>query len=165
MKTEQIRWGLYIFLLIGAAFVRAQEKAFEFAKIDTVSSTPEKIYQTQAPGFGSAVVKTIVTLAVILSIVYLLAMLFKRIVNKGQISGTIPISIVGSKLFGPKKAIYIIDIEERRFVVGVSDSSISKIAELEKTVETSGESPDKQDVQPDHSFGKLLSLFVKKGES
>lgn len=84
------------------------------------------------PDLGAALFKMIIFLAMLLGIIFLVSYWAKRFTGQKQLGGHLPIHVVSSKLIGQKKALYVVEITQRWFVLGVSDSSINLITELDK---------------------------------
>jgi len=166
MTLKQIRMEFFLFLIAvqPVNFVRAgiaKVAGNDTLNAGTGSSLSDSAFQNQPDSFGGAFVKTILALLVILAVVYILAVFLKRFVNKNQSSGSIPVNVVGSKLFSPKKAIYIVDVQDKRLVIGVTDSAITKLAELnideEKDVLN-----ENREIEDARSFKLLFSNMLKR---
>lgn len=88
-------------------------------------------------GFGSVLVKTILSLGVVIALVYFTTFGVKRFLTRKKGGGGASIRVLGSTLLGPKKGIYIIEVESRRLLLGVTEATISYLTELEeRTAET-----------------------------
>ena len=111
------------------------------------------------PDLGTALFRMIIFLAMLLGLIFLISYWARRFTGQKQLGGHLPIHIVSSKLIGQKKALYVVEIAQRWFVLGVSESSVNLISEL-----------DKKDVEPyaqkepvgevPLSFQSLLSRLV-----
>jgi flagellar biosynthetic protein FliO len=83
-------------------------------------------------GFGSALVKTILSLGVVIALVYFTTFGIKRFLTRSKGRSSASIRVLGSTLLGPKKGIYIIEVESRRLLLGVTEATISYLTELEE---------------------------------
>lgn len=92
----------------------------------------EKTSDLQQNGFGIALFRTVVSLILVVGLVYLGMYGLKRFIYRSKGSGGIPIRVVGSTLLGPKKGIYLVEVEDRRLVLGVTDANVSFLTELKK---------------------------------
>jgi len=169
MNLRQIRRGyiLFLFVLQPLSFVQAaitKTAAVDTSDAATGNTLSDAIFQNQPESFGGAFVKTMLALFAILAVVYILAVFLKKIVNKNQSTGSIPINIVGSKLFSPKKAIYIIDVQDKRLVIGVTDSSITKLTELDVEHKTDALNENREE-ENTGSFKLLFSNILKRRKS
>jgi len=82
-------------------------------------------------GFGPMLFKTTLSLILIIGLIGLAGYGFKRLMNRSKGAGSVPVRIIGSTIMGPKKSIYIVEVEGRRLLLGVTDVSISFLTELE----------------------------------
>lgn len=83
-------------------------------------------------GFGSVLFKTVLSLGVVIALVYFTTFGLKRFLTRKRGSGGASIQVLGSTLLGPKKGIYIIEVEKRRLLLGVTEATISYLTELEE---------------------------------
>ena len=84
--------------------------------------------------------------------------------------------MLGSTLLGPKKGIYIIEVESRRLLLGVTEATISYLTELEERASESMERGGLSGKSPvtgssgggsanrtvGHAFKDFLDGFVKR---
>jgi len=81
-------------------------------------------------GFGGALFRTVISLVVVVGLVYAGMFGLRRFVYRRKSTGALPIRVLGSTLLGPKKGIYLVEVEDRRLVLGVTEASISFLTEL-----------------------------------
>lgn len=126
--------------------------------------TEEKAIDLKQDSFGSAVFRTVVALVLVVGLVYLGMYGLKRFVTRNRISGGVPIRVVGSTLLGPKKGIYLVEVEDRRWVLGVTEATISFLGELEKKSRTEFQQTrmDEENRVSRRGFRNYLETLIKK---
>lgn len=95
--------------------------------ITTVEESPD----LNRNDFGQLLFKTVLSLVLVVVLVYVGTFVFKRFVHRQRRGGGAFVRIVGSTMLGPKKSIYLVEVEDRVLVLGVTDASISFLTELE----------------------------------
>ena len=119
-------------------------------------------------------------LIVILFIIFLLAFLFKRFTNFSPAGNSI--KIVETQIIGSKEKLMIIEVEQQKFLIGVTGQSISQLGEL-KNSEVSSLLPASEDkaeqqlpeanshlpnIEPQTkglNFNQVISHFLTGGRS
>ncbi len=162
-----IRRSVMMMLFVGFIFwtgvaAAYQTQASSTPPDSTRSFFPESPNISQEP-IGPMIFRTLLSLLIIVGVIYVAMYLLKRLPNRRR-GGDIAIRIIGTKMLGPKKSIYMVEIEDRRLVLGVTDSSISMLTELEKLPEElrNAESDRRHDMTPGGRFRDILDGFVKK---
>ena len=79
---------------------------------------------------GWMLVKTLLTLGVVVGLVAAVVWVVKRLAVSGRAGGPVPVRVSGTTYLAPKKAIYLVDVAGRRLVLGVTDQSIQLLTEL-----------------------------------
>jgi len=159
---------LFCICCIGA--VQAQQVQGTFIQPDTAAvesgeQLQNSLINQQPAGMGSMMLKTMLSLFIIIAVVYVMAVFFKRFVNKGGMTGRVGIHVVGTRYLSPKKQIYVVDVQDKRLVIGVTDTTISKLAEIEQTEELHEQQDSTGGTQHRPSFKSVLSSFTKRRES
>ena len=95
--------------------------------ITTVEESPD----VNLDDFGHLLFKTVLSLILVVVLVYVGTFVFKRFVHRPRREGGAFVRIIGSTMLGPKKSIYLVEVEDRVLVLGVTDASISFLTELE----------------------------------
>jgi len=100
--------------------------------MDSEESYPseEQSSDLSQKSFGPVVVRTVVSLVIVVGFIYVGIYFLKHFVYRRK-AGGLSVRVVGSTLLGPKKGIYLVDVEDRRLVLGVTEHSISFLTELE----------------------------------
>ncbi len=135
MKRFKIMSVLFSTILLSPAVLLASEK--------------ESIF----PSMG----RLTIALAVVLALVYVCIHLFRKFILKsgGPASGNIKHR--GSFSLSQKARICVVDVGERTFLLGVTDSQVSHIAELDRS-----ELCEDEDVSKGRSFVEHLGIFRDK---
>lgn len=142
-----------------------------WAQVDADTSRTALDFQGEAfsdtfgqEGFWTVLLRTLISLIIIVGLVYLSVFGLKRYVFRNKRGGGLPIRVLGSSLLGPKKMIYLVEIEDRRLVLGVTDASISTLAELEKepgeAIKAPGSVPETQ--TSGGKFRNVLDTLISK---
>ena len=103
------------------------------------------------------VLKAILPLILILGLLYA-ALLFLRkysFKTKGKDSGVLKIKVLSNKMIMPKKFISVIRVEDKLFILGVSENAISLLKEMD-----SPENPIPTSYNPDDN-ANFLSILKK----
>lgn len=83
-------------------------------------------------GFAGIFFRTAAALLLILAVVYGISWAMKRMLAPRRgIQNRAVVTIAGSAFLGPKKSIYLVDVQGKRLVLGVTDSAITMLTELE----------------------------------
>jgi flagellar protein FliO/FliZ len=88
--------------------------------------------QTFSSNGGVLILRTILSLAVVIALVWGSLWFLKRVMS-GRKSDSGAIRVSGMAHLGPKQRIVLIDVEERRMVLGVTEQSVTLLADLGKT--------------------------------
>jgi flagellar biogenesis protein FliO len=83
---------------------------------------------------GWALIQTVGSLVAVLVLMVAVLFFLKKWMYGSQAHTTlaVEIQIAGFKHLQPKRSIYVIDVEEKRLVVGVSEAGIQMLAELNR---------------------------------
>ena len=99
----------------------------------------------------------------ILSLILLLAWVSRKLKWSGMTAGN-AIKIVTFLNVGPKEKLIIVDIDDQRLLLGVTQNSISLVKELTADSDTpNGVTEAKKDSQIDNSFSKTIQSLLAKG--
>ena len=130
---------------------------------DQIIQVEEDAADLGQQSFGLVIFRTIVFLIILIGVIFLFMYFFKHVLYRRKGEG-LSIRVVGSTLLGPKKSIYLVEIESRRLVLGVTDASISYLTELEKRSPDDAQLPLDKKVFPSSGgrFRELLDALVKK---
>jgi len=93
-------------------------------------------------------------LLVILSVIFLLAFLFKRFSNFSSTSGKI--KILESQIIGSKEKLLVVEVGEQQFFLGVTNQNITSLGELDEKNKL-GQETDKQQPGFSNLFTQMLS--------
>jgi len=153
---------LVILIYSGNASVVQGIPTFSSQEVETSQVEPE-LEDLGQPNLGPMVVKTIGLLLLLIVMAYLGMYIFKHFSYRKRGEG-LSIRVVGSTLLGPKKGIYLVEIEDRRLVLGVTEASISFLTELEQR--SPDELPPSLDQKSDKNtsgrFQSFLDTLTKK---
>ena len=155
---------IFVIILMGLSFSVSAQSETERAHADTASVSPvlESPVSQMSDGFQPMLFRTVLSLLLVVGVVYAGAWFLKRFVRQRGGGAGFPVRVLGSTLLGPKRSLYLVEVEGRRLVLGVTDASINLITELEKGDES--EIP-RQSEKPAGEFGNLLGSLLKKGKS
>lgn len=154
---------IFVLLAVLVGAIPRADAQDSTAHTDQMAQVEEELTDLSQQSFGLVIFKTIVFLIILIGVIFLLMYFFKHVVYRRRGEG-LSIRVVGSTLLGPKKSIYLVEIEGRRLVLGVTDTSISYLTELEKR------SPDEMQPALDKKvfqssggrFRDVLDALVKK---
>ena len=151
-----------LFLMLGTTTIlHAQAPADTLAKVYTTNEDPADM--NNQTNFGPIVLRTVVSLIAVVGVVFLGMYFLKHVVYRKK-TGGLSIRVVGSTLLGPKKGIYLVEVEERRLLLGVTEASVSLLTELEKKSSDEAIYPAGSEDQqiPGKRFRELFESLVKK---
>lgn len=84
------------------------------------------------PDGTSVMVRAILSLAAILALIIASAFVFRRFSQRQRrAAGRQQLAVIGSIFLGPKKQIVLVRVLNRLLVLGVTESSMTKLAELD----------------------------------
>jgi flagellar biosynthetic protein FliO len=128
---------------------------------DSLRTAQNNIPVVENTGFGVLLFKTIFALIVVIGLVYLGTWAMRKLMNVQKKGKGIPINVIGSSMLGPKKGIYLVEVDGRWLVLGVTDSSISYLTELKDRPE--GINKQMSLLSDDNKpFRQVLDTFLKK---
>lgn len=108
---------------------------------------------------GWVLVKTMLALAVVVGLVWVMTWVLKKMTSRQALGSTSDVRIVSATPIGPKKSIYLVDVADRRLVLGVTDQQISCLTEME--VPDDAEAAV-QTMSPEHrGFRQMLDGLIK----
>ena len=78
-------------------------------------------------------VKTLLSLAAVLGLMFGLLFALKRFVYRGRPAGasTVEIEILGQRVLQPKRSVYVLKVMEKVIVVGMTEHGMQALAEVE----------------------------------
>lgn len=163
MIGRSIMMMLFVGVLMWVGVVQANQIKSQSATPDSTRSFFSESPEISQEPIGPMIFRTLLSLLIIVGVIYFAMYLLKRLPNRRR-AGDVAIRITGSKMLGPKKSIYMVEIEDRRLVLGVTDASISMLTELEKLPEElrNAQSERRHDDQVGGRFRDILDGFVKK---
>ena len=137
--------------------------ANEAAGATTPAETPEPMATSNRPGMGSAVIKMISALALVIAAVYGGLYLLRKMMGRrgGAALGVDALTVLQTTYVGQHKAISLVKVGRRSVLVGVTDNQISTLTELDQdeTDEILGEASEPVKSE---SFSRLLSGAAEK---
>lgn len=163
-RYDNNRWPVTyvcVLLMLGMITVlHAQTSVDTLANDYMTVENPADVNQTN---FGSMVLRTVVSLIAVVGIVFLGMYFLKHVVYRKK-TGGLDIRVIGSTSLEPKKGIYLINVEGRRLLLGVTEASISFLAELEKKSPDESTYPTGSEEQqtPGRRFREMFETLVKK---
>ncbi len=107
-------------------------------------------------------VRSVLSLIFIVGLVGLGSWVLKKYVQKNRKGKGLPVKIVGSTYLDPKKSIYLVDVEDKRLVLGVTDAAITFLTELEKKPESEEMIPSETGHSSGVGFKEMLNTLLKK---
>jgi flagellar biosynthetic protein FliO len=106
-------------------------------------------------------IRTIFALLLIIISVYIGVYIIKRFASgKTRHKGSL-VSVAGSTYLGPKKSIYLVDVQDKRLVLGVTDTSIQLLTEIDRPETDETESGDYIQSGAD-TFHSFLTALIRK---
>ena len=130
---------MYFYLLVisFSSYVSAAEK------IETIKVTPIDSLKPMLLGLGG-----------ILLLIFILAMLIKKVTGLNIVSNNI--KVIESQSLGAKEKLVIVEIQQQQYVIGVTAHSINQICQLQEKIV-------KQ--QPSLSFDKIMKQFIQPNKN
>jgi flagellar protein FliO/FliZ len=113
------------------------------------------------PGLGSSFALSLVSLAVVCLLAYVALRWFSRR-GGGQSQG--PVRVLGRCPLEPRRAVYLLQVAGRCFLVGVGDGPMSLLAEIDPAAVTS-ETAAGTSVEHGLRFAEMLSRFRGRAKS
>ncbi len=113
-------------------------------------------------GFGGALFRTILSLLVVLTIIYLGVWVLRKFTNAQQFRGTLSLKILGSTYLEGKKRISVVQVADRYLLLGVTDHSINLITELSPEEGETLFQKQKTSFEEGPVFQQLLKHFRQK---
>lgn len=118
---------------------------------------PSLLHAADQESLFPSVGRLMVALVVVLALIYVCIHIFRKFVLKGGNRASGNIRHRGSFSLGQKARLCVVDVGERTFLLGVTESQITNIAELEPSqLDEAVDDSDKQ------SFVKHLKIFGNK---
>jgi len=112
-------------------------------------------------GFAAIFFRTVAALVFIILLVYGVSWVMKRLfLGQQRFTEKLPVRVVGSTFIGPKKSICLVDVQEKRLVLGVTDTSISFLTELEIPAQADDNSSQSHEVKAT-GFRSIFDSLMK----
>lgn len=141
----------------------AQETAIDRTASTQAQPTPHSA-QTggETINLVAAVLKVVASLALVVGIMFLLTVLFKKMgMTGGKIKQGSLIQIMETRMIAPKKYIAVLQIAREYVVVGITDQNISLLSTLENDPELTDYLGSTL-AQPESSLGSTFSALLQK---
>ena len=117
---------------------------------------------TQTIEFGSAIIKMIGGLAIVLTLVFALAFLLKKLSNMSpKIGDNALLRIISTHRIGPKQVIALYQVGNKAFLLGISQDNITFLTDIaieDLELETGSQVMDKK--IPGKNFQEKLRTFM-----
>ena len=112
--------------------------------------------------FGSAIIKMIGSLAIVLTLVFALAFLLKKLSNMSpKIGDNALLRIISTHRIGPKQVIALYQVGNKAFLLGISQDNITFLTDIaieDLELETGSQVMDKK--IPGKNFQEKLRTFM-----
>jgi len=112
--------------------------------------------------FGSAIIKMIGSLAIVLTLVFALAFLLKKLSNMSpKIGDNALLKIISTHRIGPKQVIALYQVGNKAFLLGISQDNITFLTDIaieDLELETGSQVMDKK--IPGKNFQEKLRTFM-----
>jgi flagellar biosynthetic protein FliO len=107
-----------------------------------------------------ALLQTMGSLLAVLTLMVVVLFFLKKWIygSNAQTTSAIDIQIVGYKHLQPKRSIYVVDIDEKRLVVGVSEAGIQPLAEY-PVKEPLDEKDSRTELGPSHTTQSFVDYL------
>ncbi|MCK5145283.1 flagellar biosynthetic protein FliO [bacterium] len=110
---------------------------------------------------GWALIKTLMALSFVIGLVIALTWAFKRFAGQKRYKGETLIRVAGVSHLGAKKCIYLVDVADKRLVLGVTEQSIHYLTEIEKVEEIADVAIVSE--MPPRSFRQFMDGLMRPG--
>lgn len=146
---------ILIFMMAGCLFAQADStqavKLMEALK----SKTPESSF--------SVFFRTILSLVIVIGLVYVVMIALQRFIRRDSKSASGSMKILSSLPLGVKKYVMIVQVEDRRLVLGVTEHQVTLLCELDKEIpeayQQQSEEPGKELTR---NFQNILKRMMQK---
>jgi flagellar biosynthetic protein FliO len=101
--------------------------AFAQDTLNTPLHPPDVGYN---PGLGSIIFKLVLSLAVIIGLIYLTVFLLRKVSNRSMPNSNGMIKVLGKSYLTPKQSLFIVKVGTSYSVLGVGESSVNHIKDL-----------------------------------
>jgi len=95
-------------------------------------TTEERAAAPLNSGSGWILVKTMLALAFVVALVWVMTWALKKLASRQSVPGGAGVRVVSATSLGPKKSIYLVDVADRRLVLGATDQQITCLTEMER---------------------------------
>ena len=119
-------------------------------------------------GFAAAepvsLIKFMIALCFVLGLIFLATYLFKKFSGiKGPRfrSHQVPIQIVGNVSLGDKKYLSIVEIQDKHYFIGISQTSINMLSELDLDITQTNEPSSDGDDRFENLFKKARQMLTR----
>jgi len=130
------------------------------AQDGTPDSTAAPVREIYSPSLFGILVKLVISLGLIIGLIYLSTYLMKRFNSRVTGGGGFgeTIKVMGRTYLSPKQSLYLVKIGGKYAVIGATDQSVSKIADLEED-EIAKSDSHKTSSEYGESRGKFAEIF------
>ena len=130
------------------------------------TTTNEEFINSQSQDFGGLLVKTLLSLTLVVALMVLLIFGLRWLKGKagGGAAMVQQMRVYGSVPLGPKKALYLVQVFNKVLVLGVTDANITLLSEItdEKEVGRLLQSSNNEAPGANKSFATYLANLTKK---
>ena len=146
-------WILIFLVFMAAGCLFAQADSTQAVKLMEAlkSKTPESSF--------SVFFRTILSLVIVIGLVYVVMIGLQRFIRRdsGRVTGSM--KILSSLPLGVKKHVMIVQVEDRRLVLGVTEHQVTFLSELDKETP---EEYQQQSEEPGHELSRNFQSILKR---
>ena len=167
MKSKKSLLAMVLFIAISCFVFSQTENNFESnsSYFNTEGTTEDSVADYKAPSTTGFIVKTIVVLVLVVAAIYGIMFFFKKKNNTAKSDDDF-LRRVSSLQLSPGKSIEIVSLIDKAYILGVTDSNINLISEVEdkELIEAMNLNFDKkQNVKKPMNFSDVLEIFMPHG--
>ena len=167
MKSKKSLLAMVLFIAISCFVFSQTENNFESnsSYFNTEGTTEDSVADYKAPSTTGFIVKTIVVLVLVVAAIYGIMLFFKKKNNTAKSDDDF-LRRVSSLQLSPGKSIEIVSLIDKAYILGVTDSNINLISEVEdkELIEAMNLNFDKkQNVKKPMNFSDVLEIFMPHG--
>ena len=167
-KKKESLLAMVLFIAISCfVFSQATENNFESnsSYFNTEGTAEDSVSDYKAPSTTGFIVKTIVVLVLVVAAIYGIMLFFKKKNNVSKSDDDF-LRRVSSLQLSPGRSIEIVSLIDKAYILGVTDSNINLISEVEdkELIEAMNLNFDKkQNVKKPMNFSDVLEIFMPHG--
>jgi flagellar protein FliO/FliZ len=145
-------------------FIGLQSAVLSASVSDSVkSAAADTVWQgAKSGGAGDQFYNVFLMTTLLLLLLISGAYVYKRLGGRGKFIGSSKIRVLSRHHLGPKQSIVITAVENKKYILGVTEHSINVIADLGEISDS--EASEEEDKVQHRSFGSFLDL-IKKDKS